>query len=120
MAPRTGTLAEGGRELGKAVRDYILRRTKDKVLTEMPPKLFRDAELELTPEQWATSNVDARADLYALTRFEGEILHNLGSIPESIAAFERALALRGHSVIVAEKADGYLNPATELLEGGQP
>jgi SNF2 family DNA or RNA helicase len=42
------------RELGNAVRDYILRRTKDKVLTEMPPKLFRDAEVELTPEQWAT------------------------------------------------------------------
>jgi SNF2 family DNA or RNA helicase len=32
------------RELSRAVRDYILRRTKDKVLTEMPPKLFRDAE----------------------------------------------------------------------------
>jgi SNF2 family DNA or RNA helicase len=42
------------RELGKAARDYILRRTKDKVLTEMPPKLYRDAEVELTPEQWET------------------------------------------------------------------
>ncbi len=40
--------------MGKATRDYILRRTKDMVMTEMPPKLYRDAELELTPEQNAT------------------------------------------------------------------
>ena len=38
------------KSLGKATRDYILRRTKDKV-TDMPPKLFRPAELELTNEQ---------------------------------------------------------------------
>jgi len=40
------------RAMAKATRDYILRRTKDMVLTDMPPKLFRDAELELSPEQW--------------------------------------------------------------------
>lgn len=39
------------KSMGAATRDYILRRTKDKVLTEMPPKMFRDAELELTPQQ---------------------------------------------------------------------
>lgn len=39
------------RAMGKAAGDYILRRTKDKVLTEMPPKLYRDADLNLTPEQ---------------------------------------------------------------------
>ncbi len=42
------------KSMSQAARDYILRRTKDKVLTEMPPKLFRDAELDLTPEQLAT------------------------------------------------------------------
>jgi len=42
------------KSLGKATRDYILRRTKDKVLTDMPPKLYRPAELELTGEQRAT------------------------------------------------------------------
>ena len=40
--------------LGKATRDFVLRRTKDKVLTDMPPKLYRDAELDLTSEQWST------------------------------------------------------------------
>jgi SNF2 family DNA or RNA helicase len=37
--------------IGQETRDFIIRRTKDKVLTEMPPKMFRDEELELTPPQ---------------------------------------------------------------------
>jgi len=37
-----------------AVTDHILRRTKDKVLTEMPPRLDRDARIELGPEQRET------------------------------------------------------------------
>ena len=41
-------------EMAKASGDYILRRTKEMVMSDMPPKLFRDAELDLTPEQWAT------------------------------------------------------------------
>ncbi len=41
-------------QMAKASQDYILRRTKDMVMNDMPPKLFRDAELDLTPEQWAT------------------------------------------------------------------
>lgn len=40
------------KSISKATRDYILRRTKDKVLTEMPPKMFRDAELDLTAPQF--------------------------------------------------------------------
>jgi SNF2 family DNA or RNA helicase len=39
------------RRIRRVVRDYVLRRTKDQVLTDLPPKLFRDAELELTPQQ---------------------------------------------------------------------
>ncbi|MCH1493775.1 MAG: DEAD/DEAH box helicase [Rubripirellula sp.] len=41
-------------EMANASRDYIIRRTKDMVMDDMPPKLYRDAELDLTPEQWAT------------------------------------------------------------------
>ena len=40
--------------MGAAVSDHILRRTKDKVLTEMPPRLNRDAQIELGPEQRET------------------------------------------------------------------
>jgi SNF2 family DNA or RNA helicase len=42
------------RRMGKLAGDYILRRTKDKVLKDLPPKLFRDADVELTPEQRET------------------------------------------------------------------
>ncbi|NOY42807.1 MAG: DEAD/DEAH box helicase [Planctomycetes bacterium] len=35
----------------KAVDDYVIRRTKDHVLKDLPPKLFRDADVILTPEQ---------------------------------------------------------------------
>ena len=35
----------------KAVDDYVIRRTKDHVLTDLPPKMFRDANVILTPEQ---------------------------------------------------------------------
>jgi SNF2 family DNA or RNA helicase len=45
------------KSLGQATADYILRRTKDKVLTEMPPKMYRDAELDLTPEQWSSYKI---------------------------------------------------------------
>ncbi len=40
-------------QMAKAAGDYILRRTKDMVLDDMPPKLFRDADIDLTPEQWS-------------------------------------------------------------------
>jgi SNF2 family DNA or RNA helicase len=39
------------RAMGRAIADHVLRRTKSQVLTELPPKLIRDAELELTPQQ---------------------------------------------------------------------
>ena len=37
--------------MGRTVSDFVLRRTKENVLAELPPKLFRDAQLELTPQQ---------------------------------------------------------------------
>jgi SNF2 family DNA or RNA helicase len=39
------------RQLGQLAGEFVLRRTKDKVLTDMPPKMYRDAHIELTPEQ---------------------------------------------------------------------
>ncbi len=39
------------KSISRATRDYILRRTKDKVLTDMPPKMYRDDQLDLTPAQ---------------------------------------------------------------------
>ena len=52
------------RAVGRAVSDYVLRRTKDQVLTDLPPKLFRDADVELSPEQ---------AESYRLAEDEGVV-----------------------------------------------
>jgi SNF2 family DNA or RNA helicase len=51
LVPGFLTLGMSPRRLREATRDYIIRRTKDQVLTEMPPKLYRDAFVQLTPEQ---------------------------------------------------------------------
>ena len=42
------------REMGAAASDHILRRTKEKVLKDMPPRLNRDERIELTAEQRET------------------------------------------------------------------
>ncbi len=42
------------RAMARSVSDHVIRRTKDMVMTDMPPKLFRDAELNLSPEQHET------------------------------------------------------------------
>lgn len=42
------------RQVKSRVSDLIIRRTKDLVMKDMPPRLMRDAELSLTPEQQST------------------------------------------------------------------
>jgi SNF2 family DNA or RNA helicase len=37
----------------RAVGDHVLRRTKEQVLTQLPPKTVCDVEVTLTPEQWS-------------------------------------------------------------------
>ena len=73
----------GWREL---VRDYVLRRTKDMVLTDLPPKMFRDAELDLTPEQRAT---------YEMAEDEGVVrLNEMGEQITIQHVFELVLRLK--------------------------
>jgi SNF2 family DNA or RNA helicase len=74
------------RRMGKTVSDYVLRRTKDQVLADLPPKLFRDAELELTPQQ---------RESYALAENEGVL--RLASLGRSVTiqhVFELVLRLK--------------------------
>ncbi len=61
------------RRMGRAVRDYVLRRTKDRVLTDLPPKLFRDADLELTPEQRETYQLAEDEGVVRLSGLGGEL-----------------------------------------------
>ena len=74
------------KEMSHASRDYILRRTKDKVLTEMPPKMFRDAELDLTAAQWAS---------YQSAEKEGVVqLNDMGEALTIQHVFELVLRLK--------------------------
>ena len=51
VSPGAINAAMSHRQLKSELADYVLRRTKDMVIEDMPPKLIRDAELSLTPEQ---------------------------------------------------------------------
>jgi SNF2 family DNA or RNA helicase len=74
------------RRLSELVQDHILRRTKEAVLSDLPPKLFRDAELDLTPEQRAT---------YELAETDGVLqLNALGDTLTIQHVFELVLRLK--------------------------
>lgn len=74
------------KSISQATRDHILRRTKDKVLSEMPPKMFRDEQLDLTP---------AQHDSYRTAEEEGVIrLTKLGDMLTIQHVFELVLRLK--------------------------
>jgi SNF2 family DNA or RNA helicase len=70
----------------KSVSDYVIRRTKDQVLTDLPPKMFRDADIELTAEQQMA---------YEMAEKEGVI--HLNELQESLTiqhVFELVIRLK--------------------------
>jgi len=74
------------RRMGRAVGDYVLRRTKEEVLSDLPPKLIRDAELELSAEQRET---------YRLAEDEGVLrLSGMGHEATIQHVFELVLRLK--------------------------
>ncbi len=74
------------KSMSQACRDFVLRRTKDQVLSEMPPKLYRDAALDLSPEQRAS---------YASAEEEGVVqLSDLGDALTIQHVFELVLRLK--------------------------
>ena len=85
---QSGTLYRGmtPKSMSAAVRDYILRRTKDEVMTDLPPKLFRDASLELSRSQYAS---------YELAETEGIVkLSDMGHSLTIQHVFELVLRLK--------------------------
>ena len=55
------------RRMGAAASDYMLRRTKDKVLTDLPPKMFRDADVELRPSSATATRLAEKEGVLRLT-----------------------------------------------------
>jgi len=69
-----------------AVSDYVLRRCKDQVLADLPPKMFRDAEVTLSPEQ---------IEAYELAENEGIVrLHEMKAELTIQHVFELVLRLK--------------------------
>jgi SNF2 family DNA or RNA helicase len=74
------------RRLPQLTSDCILRRVKEEVMTDMPPKIIRDAVLELTPPQRAA---------YELAEKEGVV--RLNAMGETISVqhvFELVMRLK--------------------------
>lgn len=86
IAPGQLHTGMSARHMGQAAGDYILRRTKDMVLTDLPPKLFRDAQLDLAPEQWSA---------YKIAEDEGVVhLEDMGQELTIQHVFELVLRLK--------------------------
>jgi SNF2 family DNA or RNA helicase len=86
LAPRHVHKGMPLKALAEAVRDFILRRTKDMVMTDMPPRLMRDAEIDLHPAQ-----------RLAYQMAEEEAVIQLNALGDSITiqhVFEKVLRLK--------------------------
>ncbi|RLS38060.1 MAG: DEAD/DEAH box helicase [Planctomycetota bacterium] len=74
------------RQLSKLAKKYILRRTKDLVMKDMPPRIDRDADLELT---------DAQEYAYRVAEKEGIVqLNDLGDSITVQHVFELVMRLK--------------------------
>ena len=73
-------------QMAKRVSDYVLRRTKDQVLTDLPPKLVRNAVIDLTPSQ---------RESYRKAEEEGTVrLSQMGAHANVTHVFELILRLK--------------------------
>jgi SNF2 family DNA or RNA helicase len=61
------------REVRVRVKDLILRRTKDLVMKDMPPRLMRDAELDLSVEQQLTYDGAEKGGVMRLNEMGDEL-----------------------------------------------
>jgi len=73
VAPGHLDAAMKPRAIGRAVSDHVLRRTKEHVLTDLPPKLHRDADVELSPEQAAAYQLAEEEGVVRLRELKHEI-----------------------------------------------
>jgi SNF2 family DNA or RNA helicase len=74
------------RSIGRSIGEHVLRRTKDQVLKDLPPKLLHDEPLDLTPEQ---------RESYRLAEEEGVVrLTEMGDEATIQHVFELVLRLK--------------------------
>lgn len=70
-----GYLQEGMQlaKIGSLAADHVLRRTKSDVQIDLPPKLFRDLDLPLSPEQEASYRLAEEEGVIRLSEMGDEI-----------------------------------------------
>ncbi len=73
VSPGTAQPGAPPRALAPIVRDLVLRRRKEQVLADMPPKLVSDEQVDLTPEQWQSYQRAEEEGVVALGELGEEI-----------------------------------------------
>jgi SNF2 family DNA or RNA helicase len=70
-----GAVSSGmtAKQVRTRVKDLIIRRTKDLVMKDMPPRLMRDAELDLSSEQFDTYQAAEKDGVIRLNEMGQEI-----------------------------------------------
>ena len=103
-------------QMANRVSDYVLRRTKDQVLIDLPPKLVRNAVIDLTP---------AQRESYRRAEEDGTVrLSRLGSQASVTHVFELILRLKqicnfDPSTDESAKADHLLAKLGEIAASGK-
>ena len=128
------------RRMGKLASDYVLRRTKDKVLAELPPKMFRDADVALTPEQRETYRLAEEEGVLRLTELgQGATIQHVFELVlrlkqicnfdpatgesaklERLAADMEEIAASGQKALVFSQWVGTLNQLDRRLKSFHP
>jgi SNF2 family DNA or RNA helicase len=104
------------RQLGRLTSDCIIRRTKDLVATDMPPKLIRDCVLDLSPEQ---------QESYTLAEKDGVVrLNQMGDTITVQHVFELVMRLKQICNFdpltgVSAKAEQLIADIAEVAESGR-
>jgi SNF2 family DNA or RNA helicase len=124
------------RTIGRSIGEHVLRRTKDHVLKDLPPKLLHDEPLELSPEQRESYRLAEDEGIVRLTEMgdEATIQHVFELVlrlkeicnfdpPTGVSAkFERIeadleeIAQSGRKAIIFSQWVGALKKLSERLE----
>jgi len=124
------------RGIGRSIADHVLRRTKDQVLEDLPPKLIHDEVLDLLPEQRESYRLAEQQGIVRLTELgdSAAIQHvfelvlrlkqicNFDPATDASAKFERLeadleeIAQSGRKAIVFSQWVGALKKLSRRLE----
>ena len=114
----TGFLKSGLKptEICRVVGNHILRRTKDEVLTQLPPKMIRDALLELTSAQAETYRVAEEEGVLRLSAAGDEV-----TIPQVFELILRLKQICNFDPVTGEssKLERLLADLEEVAESGR-